>query len=659
MARPSKASQHEDLVREAKEFLADRESAESEDRSAMTEDLRFAFVPGAQWRDEDRNRRVGRPCFSYNRTVGAINQLIGDMRMTQPSGKVRALNKQSATKVADVFSGLIRDIEACSGAPDIYAEAFKYQVAGAWGAWRVLPEYAGDDSFDQVLRIRRIENPQTVYLDEHADPWGRGARRGMVCTRMSVASYKAQFGDRAYASIQAARDSQGWVTNNEVRVAEYYRAAAEDKEIALLSDGRVVDWNSEMERILAELKASNVDAPTVQRRRKVKRWYITWWKVDGINVLEGPIEYDYACVPIIRSPGRYVNIEGKQYYQSLIRHSHDAQRTYNYDRSNMVETVALTPRAPWLVTTKMIQGYEQMWARANVSNSPYLAYNPDQDFPGLKPERNHGPEVPQAYIALSAHDAEDIRQTTGYFNPALDQQTAAGDAESGRALRTRLMTADSGSYEFLDNFAKAVQRTWEVCVEMIPSTYDTERIVRLLGIDGRESFERIDPEALKEARYDVTVTLGPSYATARMEALDTLLEASERIPVIGEVAPDVITENLDIRGADEISKRVRLRLIRSGVVAPNEEDQRALAEFPPPPPDPMQEQLVRQIAAQASRDEASAQKTAAEAQSAMADAQAAMRREMLDLRNLFEENRKLQAETALLLKQLQQPAESV
>src|SRR5690606_29070243 len=103
-------------------------------------------------------------------------------------------------------------------ADSIYDEAFKYAVAGGWAHWRVVPEYADDESFDQVLRIRRIANPLTVYFDENADPFGRGAMQCVVAERISVDKYKALYGDKPYQNVPVSRDSEGWFGDREVRV---------------------------------------------------------------------------------------------------------------------------------------------------------------------------------------------------------------------------------------------------------------------------------------------------------------------------------------------------------------------------------------------------------------------------------------------------------
>ena len=641
-----------DTVLEARDFMSSRSGAESDLRSLFSGDLQFCFELGAQWEDEARQKRAGRPCYTYNRTVGAVNQLVGDQRRMKASGKVRRLTRGSTVATAELLSGICRDIEAQSFAQNVYDEAFKYAAAGAWGVWRIMPAYLDDESFDQVLRIVRVANPLNVYLDGVADPWGRGGMQALVVERISKQAFHAQYGNFEHVSnFPSTYDGSGWWDDKEVRIGEYYKMIAEQRQIVLLSDGRIVEDTESLRRELAQMQSELGDAALrVETRetgeeyaREVTDWKCQWTKTDGFQILEGPYEYDYRHIPIVRLPGRFINIEGEDKYESLHRHGHDAARTYNYNRSAMVETVALQPRAPYVGTAPMFEGYEDDWARANVSNAPYLRYNVDPEVPELRPERARMPEIPQAYIALAAHDAEDIRQTIGYTNPAVEQQTRAGDAESGRALRTRLSAGDSGSYEFIDNYRKAIAYSWEICVDMIPSTYDTERVQRLLMQDGREEFVDVAPEDLKRGRYDTTVTIGPAYATARAEALDTLMTAAEVFPVVAEEAPDIIVRNLDVQGADEIEKRIRWRLIREGRIKPTEADTQ---EMPPPPkPSPEQTALAGRLEAQAQRDRASAAKTTVETASEMATSQTAMRREMLELRELVADIAQKQAET--------------
>lgn len=628
MARPAKSQQEQELLAEAMKRYQEGESGDARNRERMVEDLRFCYDEGAQWEPMVLSRRQGRPNYTYNRVVAAVNEVTGEQRQARFTGKVSALNSKDAVKTAEIFSGIIRNIEAVSGAADIYDQQFKYAVAGGYGAWRILPVYCDEYSFDQELLILNIPNPLAAIWDPTAtDPCKRDAKWAFVGARMHKDVFREEYPDVDPASIEISRDNRGWAGADDVRIAEYYKQVTERKTICLLSDGRVLDYEI-VKQVENEIAGS--DAPRgplkIERKREVIAKRVRWYKICGSAILEGPIDYRWKCIPVIRLPGRFVNIEGDQKLQSLIRHAKDAQRTYNYHRSTMVELAALTPRAPYIATAKMLRGFEEDWARANVVNRPYLLFNVDPDAPSARPTREPPPDVPQALIALAAQDAEDIRATTGYYNPALNQNQA-GEPESGRALLTRGTRADSGSYEFIDNLAKAVKFTWECLVDMIPTVYDTERIVRIIGIEGAEEYVTVNqrqPDGsilnkLEEGRYDVAITVGPAFATQRQENVSTLMDAVERMPLIGEVAPDLIVKNLDVQGAAEIEKRVRKRLIAQGIVEPTEEE---AAQMGPPQPDPVQEALVQRLAAEAAKDIAAAQKAAADAQMAPLEFQA-------------------------------------
>lgn len=623
MARKSQSQKDQEIIREALDRYSDYNSSESFNADAMTQDLRFCYEPGAQWEPQTLAQRQGRPNYTYNRVVQSVNQTVGDQRQARMTGKVRPLTDGNK-ETADIFAGLIRNIEAQSGAQYIYSDQFKYAVAGGWGAWRICPEYVSDDSFEQDLYLKGLPNPQTVRWDPASTcPCKSDASWAIVSERVSKAAYEAMGGDiDSFTSFPAVRDGRDWMSDDEVRVAEYFKRTSRERKIAQLSDGRIVEYGPELRKIeqeLADMAATGIEVPSIVRTRTARVFTVTWWKMSASEVLEGPIEYDWKRIPVVRLPGRYVNIDGKQYVQSLIRHSKDAQRTYNYNRSTMVEAAALTPRAPYLVSDKMVLGYEDEWNTANKVNRPYLRYKADPNAPAARPTREPPPDVPQALIALAAADAEDIKQTTGQVNPAMTTGDGAAD-ESGVAVRSRLMAGGSNAYEFTDNLQRAVQITYEMMIDMIPTVIDTERVVRLLGEDEAEEFVTVNQATgngdvmndLRKGSFGVTVTMGPAYATARQEATSVLMDAAQALPIIAQVGSDIIVKNLDIEDGDELRKRIRSQYISQGIVQPTEEEAKELP--PPPPPDPAQQALVQRLNAQSEKDAAEARKTQAEMQ---------------------------------------------
>jgi hypothetical protein len=592
-----------------------------ENRRMHTEDLNFVYnaETQGQWDPTVLTARIGKPCYTFNRVLGPVNMVIADMRQTMPAGKVRPVNSDASGAVADIMGGLCRSIEDASRAGIIYKQQYKYSVAGGFGAWLVMPRWASDDSFDQVLQILNIPNPQCVVWDPEADdPCCGDAMWGMIGDRISKEKYRSLFSGSDPVSFDMARDSAGWFTGEEVRVVDYFERVPYKKTIALLSDGRVIDYDKKQQATDDDLddQEGGTAAATVVKTREVLKWRVMWVKCDGGQILEGPVYYDWKRIPIIRCPGRYINIEGKKKLQSLIRHSKDAQRSYNSRQSDMIERAALIPKAPYLVTQKMIEGYANEWAQSNTQSRPFLPFNIDPDaakagVTGGAPFRAQPIDVPQAAVMLAQQSAADIQATTGFFDPALGNADDMNRV-SGKALVQHTRRSDLGSYEFIDGFGEAVQLTWEIMIDMIQTTYDTERVERVIGADRVEKLITINQQTdagqvmndLRKGIYDCKVTLGPSYQTARQENLDTLINFAEAVPQAAPLIPDLIARNIDIPESDEMARRLRIGLIMQGIVQPTPEEQKQLPK--PPPPNPEQQAEQARTVALARRDTANA-----------------------------------------------------
>jgi hypothetical protein len=567
-----------------------------------SEDLNFIYNSEAmgQWDPVVLQNRRGKPCYTFNRCLQPVNMVVADMRQTRPSGKVRPASDGASEAVAEVFAGICRSIEQCSRADQIYKEQFKFAVAGGFGAWRVMPTYMQDDgegAFDQVLRVINISNPQTVVWDPQcADACAGDANRCLVAERISDEVYESLYRNGDMSSFNMSRDSYGWFTDKEVRIAEYFERVPREKMIAKMTDGTVREYDDELkatEKHLEE-KGLTYEKHGVTRIatnkktgelmiRKTTKWQVMWVKVDGSTVLEGPYYYDWKRIPVVRCPGRYINIEGRKKFQSLIRHSKDAQRSYNSRASDMIERSALLPKAPYLVTEAMIKGYENEWNQANVASRPYLPYNVDQKAEGGMPFRTPPLDLPQGAMALAQMSIQDIQATIGYFDPALGNSEDMNRV-SGKALVQHTKRSDLGSFEFIDGFSSALQLTWEMFVDMIPTVYDAERVERIIGHDGVEKMVEINKEHdltgdimndLSKGSYDVEVTIGPSFQSARQEALDTLIAFSEALPSAAPVIQDLIAKNIDSPDAQEMANRLRIPLIQQGLIQPTEKEKAA------------------------------------------------------------------------------------
>lgn len=181
-----------------------------------------------------------------------------------------------------------------------------------------------------------------------------------------------------------------------------------------------------------------------------------------------------------------------------------------------------------------------------------------------------GADIPAALIQETALASEEIKAVTGIFDPSLG---ASSNETSGRAIYARQQQGEIATFNYQDNIAKGIRRTYEILIDLIPSIYDTEREIRILGSDGAEDYVRVnqmvfDPESgqtvrvndLATGKYDVTVTVGPNFATQRQEAAETYGQLAQQFPDMMGVAGDLVFKSMDLPYADDIADRLKTLL---------------------------------------------------------------------------------------------------
>lgn len=588
------------------------------------DDIKFVTVPGNQWDAQLKARRKNRPTYEFPKLRLHTMQVINEMRQQRPSGKVRGTD-EADTGLAEIMQGLCRNIESLSNAEHAYDAAYEKAVKGGFGAWRICTDYVNDDDFDQDIRIKSIRNPFAVKFDPAAlEVDRRDANYAFVEELISVDEFERRFPDASVADFEDDRGCGDWREAGLVRIAEYFYKQPMKRELLALSDGRVVFLDDIAEK-------AGLDGPSAKdflesagirivKSRLVESHKVMMRMTNGHEWLTEPHEFPSKFIPIIPVWGNIENIDGVDYWSGLVRFAKDQQRLHNVHRTALVEAVAKAPKAPYIVDPSWIEGYERMWQQANSEDYPYLLANLSKAG-GAIPQRTQQAEVPAALIQLSGMDTDDMKAATGQFDASLG---ARSNETSGVAINARKLQGATATFNYVDNLAYAIRYTYEILVDMIPRVYDTPRVVRILGNDGGEKWKQLYQQVedehgnpviindISKGKYDVIVTVGPSYATQRMEAADAFAQLAGQIggsaPMIGPLLAYAVIHNQDIPGMDEIDAALRKALVAQGLLPPKDGEQPP----PPPPPDPRAQAETRKIMADAEYSEARAGKTQAE-----------------------------------------------
>lgn len=566
-------------------------SALSGTRDSELDDLRFyAGSPDNQWQWpndvlQTRGSSQGpvvsaRPCLTINKLPQHVKQITNEQRMNRPTIKVLPVDDKSDIEMADVFNGVIRHIEYTSDADVAYDTACENQVTYGEGYLRILTEYCDDTSFDQEIKIGRIRNSFSVYMDPMIqDPAGADARWCFITDDMTKDEYERAYPKASPISTLTARgigDSSinQWISETTVRVAEYFYIECEKATLNLYPGNQTALTGTPEDSLLRAMFGKPL------RSRQSDRERVKWCKTNGYEILEES-EWAGSFIPVVRVVGNEFEVDGQLYVSGLVRNAKDAQRMYNYWCSQEAEMLALAPKAPFIGYGGQFEGYEQQWKTANTQNWPYLEVNPDvTDGQGAVlplPQRAQPPMASSGLLQAKAGASEDIKSTTGQYNASLGMTS---NERSGKAILARQRESDVGTYHYADNLARAVRHIGRQLVDLIPKIYDTARVARILGEDGEPSTVKMNPdqeEPVKKimgpggvvvdkiynprvGKYDVRVITGPGYATKRQEALESMAQLLQGNPQLWQVAGDLFVKNMDWPGAQDLAKRLQKML---------------------------------------------------------------------------------------------------
>jgi hypothetical protein len=579
----------DDLLKEAKDAFSEAADASDHNRQTAIDDVRFARL-GEQWPEAVMKQREKerRPCLTINKLPAFIRQVVNDARQNKPAIKVHPADSGADPETAEVINGLIRNIEYTSSADVAYDTGVECAVTAGFGYWRVGLDYAFDDSFDMDIQIKRVINPFSVYGDPNStEADSSDWNTAFVVDRLTKDQFEAQWGDKARVDWDdASWQDEHWRVENDVLVAEWWKREEIERIIVRMQDGQIYsrDQLNNDPDLIALLQAG-VLQPNGERR--VKSHKVTQHFMTGAEILESK-DWPGRFIPIIPVYGDEFDVQGKRYFRSLIHNAKDAQRTFNYWRTTAAELIALAPKVPFIGPKGAFDSDIARWQTANTQSHSFLEYDPVPAAGNTPPQRqtlDTGPAAGALQEALNASD--DIKAIVGMYDASLG---ARSNETSGKAIMARQREGDISTFHFVDNMARAIRHTGRILIDLIPHVYDTERIVRVIGEDGKQEAKQInapyqvqDPktgqpvvdetgkaiEALHDltaGKYDLTVTTGPSFTTRREEAAASMTEALRAYPQGAPVIVPELAKNLDWPGADDIAEK--LEKMNSGQIPP-------------------------------------------------------------------------------------------
>jgi hypothetical protein len=586
-----------DLVTEAQERFERCLKWEQTARQHFLDDYKFANADaynGYQWpNDLRRTREVDdRPSLTLNGVRQHNLQITNDAKQNKPGIKVMPTGNEATFESAQVLSAMMRHIEYDSNAITAYDTATHFQVNAGWGYLRVVTEYDDDDTFDQSIKIKRVIDPLTIYLDPDAKEADKSdAKFAFVFEDIEREEFEKSPRWKDYQDIATSAPlggDSGWHSEDYFRVAEYYRVVEKEDVLYALPKDFIKGFPGGFIRkslleaggkknLQFRLIVKAIEGNKRVRKRDVITQTVEYKLIIGEHEIESEArEWPGKYIPIIPVLGEETIIEGTMDRKSHTRSMLDAQRMYNYAASSAVEFMGLQTKTPWLVAVESIEELETYWNEANRVNTsalPYKALREDgSQLPS--PTRIQPPTAAPIYATQMQASLQDLLMTSGQYAAQMGGQ---GNERSAKAIGERQRQSDNATYHFIDNLGVAIRHLGRVILDLIPKIYDTKRVIQMLAEDGQSMEVVLDPQAAKHyqqvmtednkvaqhilnpsvGKYEVQADIGPNYATRREEAFDAFKLILTQNPQLSAVLGDILFRAGDFPHAEEAAQRLR------------------------------------------------------------------------------------------------------
>lgn len=590
MARRKRVREDEDdpdreIIQEAKDRFKKCSDWEQEFVELYVQDTKFNYGDSDnnwQWPDTTRTEREKnrRPTLTINETARHVALISNDARQNKASISIKPTGEEASFESAQIYEGVIRDIDYKSHAQDIYDDAFDSQIIGGIGYWRVNQVYPDNDSFDQELRIEPVRNHLAVKLDcDIKQKSGLDALYGFIFDDIPKKEFEKLYPDIDIELVsQNTGITQGddWVREDYIRIAEYYRIVENADELYWVED----PTSGEQTTFLASTAPKGWEDQLVDghyKKRKVIRRQLEWYKIAGSRIIDRRTDLKGQYVPIVRCVGIETQVDGKLVRKGFVRDLKDVQRGLNYNISAEVESAAMATKTKWIGAVEAFEGNEVAWNNMNLNNAPYLTFkymNADGEPlpPQALPQRIDPAASTPAYLQGMQLFSQKLETISGQFAA---QQGKPSNEKSGKAIQERQRQSDIATYLFVNNQAIAIRTTGVIILDLFRHIYDTKRVLQILNKDGTQSKIILDPQAAQAyqdemvedvkrvlfnpnvGKYEVQADVGPSYGTQRQEAYNAFVQIVSGAPdLIGKIG-DLMFRAADFPMANDIAERLR------------------------------------------------------------------------------------------------------
>jgi hypothetical protein len=559
-----------------KQWFKDSSSCTSEWRRKAREDCGF-YTGKDQWSQADKSslEAKGKPAITVNRIKPLMNVLSGYQRLNRYDIDFLPRTNDDMN-LANVRKGVTKYVMDASDYDNEESDVFLDGALTGVGWFEV--GYRFDyTTLDGDAFIRRVA-PFDIYPDaESRDKYYRDMRYIIRARWVEKSELKNIYPDKA-DEIEAQNDiydkeesdtgdRELWyqATTHKVRLCECWYKKSVKKLLFVLRDGSVTE-KVEPEMLQAGLVVKRMEVPSEEVR------VISFFDNVVLEDMKSP--YEHGELPFVPFMAYYLGEDDIP--AGVVRDLKDPQREINKRRSQAMHILNTQSNSGWIAEEGALSPEQESNLKNSASTPGALIKVGSGSLTGGRMQRIEPQQAPMNVMQASQEAGAELTQISG-INEAL-MGTDISNTASGRAIELKQKQAITHIATLFDNLRYAKKRIvfllWgkRNAKGVIPQYYTDQKTYRIVGIGGKPDFitvnqqqSAVDPQTmqivqttlndLSQGEFDIVIADTPATATQRTTQFYTLVDASSKLGIPGDLIFDILLDLSDVAQKEEIKKR--------------------------------------------------------------------------------------------------------
>jgi len=624
----NKSEAEQDIINKALKFANNYFSGESDNIQTYRDDLNFLYAD--QWTQDLRAARSQKKktVLSFNYLKSYVDLLQGEQAQNDPDVFVSFFGSKMSKEMQheiDLRQGLVRQTFYDNKMSMVKQYCFQYMLAGGFSVVEVGYDYEDSSTFKKKITIEHTDDATNYFFDNRArNPLKDDGRFCGKVLSLTKEEYKMFFPDAQSAdsiNLQYQPDDytyKDW-QGEMVKILQWFTREEYEDTVYLLSNGESMlkdeaeEFLKEQDSLLRKLREFEKmgaivpqqfkqKVEVIQERRSICD-RIMHYKMNRTEILEYGV-WPSKFLPYVYVPNMLVKIDGNLRTISLHRYAQDAQRYINYLASEAADILMTSHHKNWMAPTQCFDGKLMNLLLSPQNTSPVLLYK--KGVNGEEPQYVPPPQLSPSFDSQFQRTVSDISNIMGRFEANRGQD---GNEKSGVAIDKRAVLGNVSSKIPFQNLMLMEEHVANICLDLYPAVYDTQRLVTVRGKDRKEKQIMINHDKQDKKMFDMSlrgfkaaIQAGVTFEAQKQVSIAQLQSLISSDPALAALLADELAKNLQVDNMPEIVDRIQQ--FQLGTPIPQiiaQETGMKPATQQPPPPNP-QLLMVQQKQQQAQMD---------------------------------------------------------